>query len=227
VKQLPSKYQFEIGEWRSVLVSWAKKCRDGEPIHLAMNRIHGVPTARRNAFLLAALSVALCVIGSGRAVVVFRHNAADSAEVARLFTWMGLPLALAVAGMLTTLSESVGPLWLSVGALFGFVVAAAWSLGLFYAYAALTLLAAAVVHLLTIRERWRLLLAPLWFLAGFGGLFTMFLIRHWAQESAYHHTVEASAVVWGGWLFAVVSGILAATYALAAFGRRSSRLRER
>jgi hypothetical protein len=152
--------------------------------------------------------------------MVFRRNAADSAEMARLFTWMWLPLALALAGMLTTLNERVGPLWFCVGALFGFVVAAAWSLGLFYAYAAFALLAAAVVYLVTIRPRWQIILAPLWFLEGVGGLFTVFLIRDGAQESAYHHSIHAPAVVWGSWLFAVVSVILAATYGVASLVRR-------
>jgi hypothetical protein len=59
-------------------------------------------------------------------------------------------------------------LWLSVGALFGFVVAAAWSLGLFYAYGALALFAAAIVHLVKIRPRCRLIFSLLWFLAGVG-----------------------------------------------------------
>jgi hypothetical protein len=185
-----------------------------------MTRVRSSPTIRRVAFFLAALSVALCVFGSGRAVVVLRRNAADSAEMTRLFTWMGLPLALAIAGMVATLTDRIGPLWLSVGALFGFVVAAAWSLGLFYGYGAVALLAAAIVHLVKIRPRWRLILAPLWFLAGVGALPTVFLVFNRARESAYHHTVEAPAVIWGGWLFAVVSGTLAATYAVAAFVRR-------
>jgi hypothetical protein len=71
--------------------------------------VRSSPTTRRAAFFLAALSVALCVFGSGRAVVVFRSNAADSAEVTRLYAWMGLPLALAIVGMVTTLSERIDP----------------------------------------------------------------------------------------------------------------------
>ena len=191
-----------------------------------MTTVGGSPT-RRAAFLLAALSVALCVLGSGRAIATFSRNAADSVEVTRLFTWMGLPLALGFVGMLTTRSEQIGPLWFSVGALFGFVVAAAWSLGLFYAYGALALLAAAVFHLVTIRPRWRVILAPLWFLAGVGALFTLFLIRDGVQEGVYaNQSVHAPAVVWGSWLFVVGSGILAVTYAVAGLVRRSGRLPE-
>ena len=124
--------------------------------------------------------------------MVFRRNAADSADMARLFTWMGLPLALAIAGMVTTLSERIGPLWLSVGALFGFVVAAAWSLGLFYAYGALALLDGGdCPPCQRFARGGGCILAPLWFLAGVGALPAVFLVLNWARESACHHTVEA------------------------------------
>jgi hypothetical protein len=62
-------------------------------------------------------------------------------------------------------------------------------------------------------------LAPLWFLAGFGGVPTVFLVRDWAQARPYQHTV-APAEVWGGWLFAVVGAALAATYLVAALVQR-------
>lgn len=150
--------------------------------------------------------------------MVFRHNAANSADMALIFKWMGLPLGLAIAGMVGTLRERLGPLWFCVGALFGFVILAAWSLGLFYAFAAWALLAA-LVHLMSIRPRWRIVLAPLWFLSGFGGLPTVFLVRDWAQARPYQHTV-APAEVWGAWLFVVVSAILTATYVVAARVRR-------
>lgn len=194
--------------------------RDEVDWFACMTRFDRWPKTRRTACVLAALSVALCVLGSARAVVIFRRNAADSAEMTRLFVGMALPLALALAGMVTTLGERIGPLWFNVGALFGFVVAAAWSLGLFYAYGALALLAAAIVHLVTIRPRWRIILAPLWFLTGVGALPAIILLLGWAQESAYHHTVQARAAVWGSWLFAAVSAILAVIYAGAALVRR-------
>jgi hypothetical protein len=174
-----------------------------------MNPAGSSSTIRHSAFFLAALSVALCVLGTGRAVVVFRHNAANSADMALIFKWMGLPQGLAIAGIVATLRERVGPLWFCVGALFGFVILAAWSLGLFYGFAAWALLAAALVHLVSIRPRWRIVLAPP----------TVFLVRDWAQARPYQHTV-APAEVWGGWLFAVVGAALAATYLVAALVQR-------
>jgi len=90
-------------------------------------------TSRRAAFFLASLSVAVCVLGSMRAIATVqanltRYNRPDAAALA----WIAVPLALAITGMIATLRRSIGPIWLCTGALFGFVVVGAWSLGLFY-----------------------------------------------------------------------------------------------
>jgi hypothetical protein len=177
-------------------------------------------TVRRVAFFIGSLSVALAILGTARVAGVFRHNHASQAEMASLFAWAVLPLAMTVGGMLTTLGESVALVWSCVGALCGFVVLAAWSLGPFYGFAALALLLAALVHLAAVRPRWKVVLAPVWLLTGASSVDVVILIRDWSQESATHHIIEAPAVIWGGWLFAACAASLVVTYSVSPRARR-------
>ena len=172
---------------------------------------------RQAAFVVASLSVALCVLGSMRAVATFRANLTqfNRADISVLM-WMALPMTLGVAGMISSLSLWMGPIWLCTGGLFGFVILAAWSLGPFYAYAALTMFVAALVHLSTVRPRWRTLLAPLWMLNGAGAVPAVFFVRDALQNSEHDYVTHAAAVVWGTWLFVAVSAVLLLVYGLAA-----------
>jgi hypothetical protein len=169
------------------------------------------------------LSVAICVLGSLRAIATVQanltqYNRADTAVLA----WMVLPLTLAITGMIATLGRSIGPIWLCTGALFGFVVLGAWSLGLFYVYGALMMCAAALVHLAAVRAGWRVLLAPIWMLAGVGGLSTAFFVLDELRNTAYRRVTHAPIVVWGSWLFLAVCVLLLIVYGLLA-PRRPSR----
>ncbi len=180
-------------------------------------------TIRRAAFFIASLSVALAILGTARVVGVLRHNRASDAEIVRLFAWAIVPLSAAVAGMAAMLGESVAPVWWCAGALSGFVVLGAWSVGPSYGAAALALLVAAVVHLATIRPRWQTLLAPLWLLTGASSLAAVILILDWSRQGPSHSISEAPAVIFGGWVFAACAGILTATYGTQRFLRRRAR----
>jgi hypothetical protein len=173
------------------------------------------PTSRRVAFVLASSSLAVCVLGSMAAAAMFRGT-----RDVRILAWMALPLGMATAGVSATLGGQIGPIWFCTGTLFGFVVLAAWSLGGFYAAGALLMLIAAVAHLTGIRPRWRVLLAPLWLLAGVGFPAVVFWVRDRVQERDTFHIQEAPAVVWGGWLFLVMCGILLAVHRALAMRRR-------
>jgi hypothetical protein len=172
---------------------------------------------RQVAFVVASLSVALCVLGSMRAVATFRANLTpfNRADTVVLM-WMVLPMTLGAAGMMSSLSRWMGPIWLCTGGLFGFVILAAWSLGLFYAYAAVVMLVAALVHLTAVRPHWRTLLAPLWLLNGAGAVAAVFFVRDVLQNNEYMHVTHAAAVVWGTWLFIAVSLLLLFFYGVAA-----------
>lgn len=173
--------------------------------------------AKQAAFAVASLGMALCVLGSMRAVSTFRANLMpfNRGDIVVLM-WMALPMALGVAGMISSLGRWMAPIWLCTGGLFGFVILAAWSLGLFYAYAALMMFVAALVHLTTIRPRWRTVLAPLWLLDGAGAIAAVFFVRDALQNSAQRYVIQARAVVWGNSLFIAVSLVLLLVYGLAA-----------
>jgi hypothetical protein len=156
-----------------------------------------------------------------RAIATFRANVTPSnrADIVVLM-WMALPMTLGVAGMISSLSRWMGPIWLCTGGLFGFMILAAWSLGLFYAYAALVMFVAALVHLATVRPRWKSLLAPLWLLNGAGSVAALFFVRDVLRSSEYRHVTYAPAIVWGSSLFVALSVVLLLVYGLAATRKR-------
>jgi hypothetical protein len=128
--------------------------------------------------------------------------------------WTAMPLALAVAGMLASLSQAIGPMSLSTGALFAFVVLGAWSLGPFYGYAALLMLMAAVIHLVAVRAGWRALLAPVWMLAGAGALCELLFLFDTYRSSNFLEVTHAPVVVWGSDAFVAASVLLVLAYGL-------------
>jgi hypothetical protein len=177
-------------------------------------------TSRRAAFFLASLSVAVCVLGSVRAIATVRANLTEYNRPDTIaLAWMAVPLTLAITGMIATLSCWIGPIWVCTGALFGFVVLGAWSLGLFYVYGALVMLAAALIHLLAVRAGWRTLVAPIWMLAGVGGLSAAFFVLDDFRNTEYLHVTHAPIVVWGSWLFVTVCPLLLIVYGLLAVRR--------
>ena len=166
------------------------------------------PDLRRAAFVLASTSVALSILGTARAVVVFRNDQPG------VLVWVGVPLAFATAGMLSTLTPWVEPIWVCAGALCGFVILGAWSLGTFYAYGALVMLVGAAVHFTGVRGRWKALLVPLWIAAGAGLVSAFFFVRDLLENREYRYVSHAPAVVWGTWMFVGASAAWLAAYGL-------------
>jgi hypothetical protein len=157
--------------------------------------------ARRIAIVLAACGMVLCIAGTANAARVFISNAG---HLTRLFLWALLPLGLAAVVCVEVVrGGSLWTVWVPVGTLWGFVVAAAWSLGLFYAYGGLFLLLAAFAHLVALRAWRKSLLVWLWFTAGVTALGPMFLAIGWILElTTPGLTVgTAPAVVFGSWVF--------------------------
>jgi hypothetical protein len=85
---------------------------------------------------------------------------------------------------------------------------------LFYASGALVMFTAALIHLVAVRPGWRAVLAPMWMLAGAGGVSAAFFLRDALQNGKYVHVTHAPIVVWGSYLFVAVSVFLLLFYGL-------------
>jgi hypothetical protein len=96
----------------------------------------------------------------------------------------------------------MAPLWVAIGLCCGFVVLAAWSLGLFFVWSALWLLAAGIAHAVAIRAGWRVVVIPGWFALGASGLCAAFF-AYGQIRAAFSggQTIEAPIVVAGTWVF--------------------------
>ncbi len=157
--------------------------------------------AKRMAIVLAICGMILCIAGTVSAARVFISNAG---HLTRLFLWTLLPLgAAALVCVQVVRGGALWTVWVPVGTLWGFVVAAMWSLGSFYAPGALVLLLAAVAHLVALRAWRKSLLVWLWFIAGVTALGPMFLCIGWILEATTPGLTvgTAPAVVVGSWVF--------------------------
>jgi len=165
------------------------------------------------------------------AVVVSRlyYSLDASDDSSRLLLWMVVPIALTIVGLLATRGNRIEVKWAAVGALWAFVIAAAWSLGFFFAPAAILLLASGVVEAHARGTRlWNGFSALLWTLEGLFGLAVAMLAVLVSSEllagryvvfpgqTREFSTFVASvafipeALTFGAWMFVSVSSVLAA-----------------
>jgi hypothetical protein len=153
--------------------------------------------------ILAALAFALSVLGIIPAVQVVRADSGSALDGRVL--WALVPI-LSTAGVCLLASRPrLEPIWLLTGTCWGFVVLGAWSLGLFFAPAALLLLFAAGAHVATVRLTWRAFLIPAWFLAGASGVSVLFLARDEALAMSRGGPIMVAPVIVAGlWVFAVL-----------------------
>jgi hypothetical protein len=169
-------------------------------------------TARRIAL---ALAVVACVAAVGGALLVEHSFAVTTGRGPGLIgLWIVLPIALGGAGLIAIGTGSLGFIWSTIGALCGFVVIAGFSLGPFFKWEALALVAAGCVHLDTIYPRRRLWLVPLWLMAGAFALCPVFLAVELVGSSS-----SAPIVVIGSWMFAAVLTLLVGEYSPLPSGR--------
>ena len=90
---------------------------------------------RRIALALGVVGVILAIRGTALAARTFVANAG---HLDALFLWTILPLTLAVmtAMQMTRPRHALWTVWVAAGAQWGFVIAALWSLGSFFALSA-------------------------------------------------------------------------------------------
>lgn len=95
---------------------------------------------QKRARMLAAVAIAASVCGAGWAAVVFpptRHSGN--------LVWYIAPMLLSAAVFVAVGRRSLSGVWVPVGGALGLVVLGAWSVGIFFAPAALILIAGGVV----------------------------------------------------------------------------------
>jgi hypothetical protein len=160
--------------------------------------------------IFAALALVASLAGIFPSVAIIRTNSGSGLD-GRLL-WMLVPILSAGVVFLLAPGRRLEPVWVLIGMSWGFVVAAAWSLGLFFAPSALLLLIAGFAHLMAIRPTWWAVLIPAWFLAGASGVCAMFFARdQLLAMSRGGQITEAPAIVAGTRLFVALVVFLAAT----------------
>jgi hypothetical protein len=165
--------------------------------------------ARRLATISAVLGLIAGLIAPFRVVRVFTANTGEGPGVLGL--WMIVPIVLAAVAIAAARTRSAGLMWATIGGVWGFVIIGAWSLGTFFAWEALALLVAGVLHLVAVGARWRVLLVPLWLVAGASALCPMFLAVDAMREMGSHGSLtvtHAPIIVYGSWLWAAVVTLL-------------------
>jgi len=134
---------------------------------------------RRIATALALVGFAAGIVGAGRVAGLLSDTIA---------VWTIEPIAFAALAVVAVRTQSVGFVWICIGAVWSFVILGAWSIGTFFFYEALALLAAGIAHAATIERRLTLALIPLWLVVAASLPAFAFLIRDWMQTSSTSFT---------------------------------------
>ena len=161
-------------------------------------------TAITLARAVAAASIAAWLLGVIRIAVALSTNSGSPPDASTML-WMLVPLASAATLLWTAGQRSLAAVWVPIGTCWGFVVVAAWSLGLFFAWTAFLLLASGVIHGAAAKPRWSLTLVPVWFLLGATGLCVVVFLIHWLRGGVYG---EAEIIVGGARAFTALVALV-------------------
>ena len=172
--------------------------------------------AAKLAQLVGAVAVVLALAGAVPLPALLRHltGGVDGRVLLAL-----IPVASAVGVFLLISRPAWGPIWTLAGLAWGFVLLGAFSIGGLFLPSAVALLLTAVLHAIAYRPGARGAILPLWFLTGATGTCALFFVLHGVWEGSWDNV--APIVRTGSQAFAVMSTLLAATYAIAS--RRSRR----
>jgi hypothetical protein len=119
---------------------------------------------RRIAVVIAVLAFVAALIGPVRVTRVFEANTGHGPGLLGL--WMIEPILFGAIAIAAVMADAPAVTWTMTGAVWGFVILGAWSLGSFFAWEGLLLLAGATVHAYASRMRWRALAIPIWLVLG-------------------------------------------------------------
>jgi hypothetical protein len=171
--------------------------------------------ASRMTRILAGLGLILAIVGVLPATAIVRDS--------RLL-WTLVPVMSAAWVFCLIPRRGFAAVWVLTGVSLGFVVLAAWSIGLFFAPSALLLVATAVGHSVSMRAGWQAVLVPAWLLAGPTGLCVLFFVRdQMLAKSQGEELTEAPAIVAGTRLFLAVAAFLVVVTSVRWFARRAVR----
>ena len=180
--------------------------------------------ARRLATIAALLGLVAALIAAVRVNQAFVTNTGHGPGLLGL--WVMLPIGLAALAIAAVRAPSIGFVWAIVGAVWGFMILGAWSLGPFFAWEALALLVAGILHLVAAGARWKLLLVPLWLIAGATALCPVLLAVDMIREARSHGfltVTHAPAIVYGSVLWAAAVALLCTIELTSRAIRRSAR----
>ena len=96
-------------------------------------------------------------------------------ETSRILGVSTVPILVSIVGLFASRSERDWPTWTVIGVLWGLVIAGAWSIGLYFAPAALLLSASGLARADARRTWWNALLIPLWMIEGVSATAMLFL----------------------------------------------------
>jgi hypothetical protein len=159
---------------------------------------------QKRARILAAVAILASAIGAAWAAAVFQPKPGGGNSV-----WYVTPVLLSAVVFMTVGRRSIGGVWVPIGATLGFVLIGLWSIGFFFAPAALLLLATGATHVAyvsAIRPQWRVLLIPLWVLVGASGMCVVFLTCH--QVQSFGRGSEAPFIIEGTGVFVVLVSLI-------------------
>ena len=159
--------------------------------------------AKRLATVIATLGLAAGLVGAFTVVKLLIVVRTDGQAILGLFVIV--PIALGAIAIAAVRAESVGFMWTTIGALCGFVVIAGFSLGRFFVWEALAVLAAGCIHLDGAHPRWKFLLVPFWLLLGATALCPVLLVPEIIREgrsalSDYRYVTVSGSLLCGALL---------------------------
>lgn len=135
-------------------------------------------TAKRIGLIVVWIGLALSVAACVASIRLTRSSGVGSG----FYYFMGLPLVVGMIAVAASRAGVIGPMWAAIGAMGGVVIVGAWSIGAFFAPAALALLVAGIAHLVAVKSPWRTLTAPLWALVGLFAIPVVFFVAAVVQR---------------------------------------------
>ena len=175
-------------------------------------QVQEVATAHWMAWWLSAIATGSAAIAAINVVRILGRETSPVAVV-----WLASMIAVTATGIFGAKSRAAAIVWGTSGGVFGFVAIASGSIGVFFAPAALLLLAAGIAASIDERVGWRTLWMPIYLFVGATAMAAVTLLMASLQGSVISRPgfsqqsklVPPAIVFWGSAAFVVLIVILA------------------